>query len=247
MQNMMKITAHFIALALASVAFAQSDIPVYLDPTSDAPQIGSLEAASDAVAADWPSGADARPGWQPVYYQGAFDVYVDNNDIAKDLSPKPGSLYYLEPSKEAPKLATATERDQTDIISVDTWFCKMRLHTIVTGYVPTNALQSSVQEPQVPQTDPNSEATPSSDGELVRVVQGVLKKTGMIARNRTGMQYALTNAAGETLTLVDIEQVPDRVQIDRFLNETVDVTGSFKVDDAGDTIVILAQSIKKAN
>ena len=236
----MKIILAYFATALAAIASAQSSVPVYLAPSADSPQIGMLESAGEIIPADWPTGTDAQSGWQPVYYRGAFEVYVDNNDIGKDVSPKPGSLYYLAPNTNAPKLAVATKKDNIDILSVDTYFCKLRLETIVVGYAPTASIQAgiSAQAPAAP-------AASTEEAAAIKVLQGVLEKSGMIARNRTGQDYKLSNPQGKALALVDVSQLPERVQIEDFIGQAVTVAGALEQSEAGGALILVAQSLKK--
>lgn len=235
----------FLAVALATLAQAQEPIPVYLDPSSDAFQIGELESRSLAVPAEWPIGSEHPPGWRPVYYQGRFEVYVDNNDIGKDLAPKPGSLYYTAPDRDAAKLSIATAKDQTDILSVDTWFTKLRLETILLGYIPDPASRPDSAAEAAP---PPASATASGDSEArVSELEGRLEKAGLLARNRHDARYRLTNEDGKTIALVDTSKLPERIQPDELLSVTVRIAGTLQAGDVGDTVVVLAQSLSKAN
>lgn len=235
----------FFAVALATLAHAQEPIPVYLDPSSDALQIGELESRSLAVPAEWPMGSEQPPGWRPVYYQGRFEVYVDNNDIGKDLAPKPGSVYYTAPDRNAAKLAIATEKDETDIISVDTWFAKLRLETILLGYIPDAA---RVPDPEAVATAPQPSDDETSASEApVSELEGRLEKAGLLARNRHGVQYRLANESGKTIAFVDVSELPERIQADELLSDTVRISGALQANETSGAVIVVAQSLKKAN
>lgn len=237
---------HLIALlvaATATLAHAAGGIPVHLDPADDTPVIGELETISLAVPAEWPKGTVAQEGWQPVYYHGVFDVYVDNNDIGKDLNAKPGSPYHLAPEKTAPSLAIATKKDKVDILSVDTWFCKMKLETIVVGYIPSSSIEAgSIVNNLPPAVPPQIEAsTATAITELV----GRFEKTGLVGRTRTGLSYKLTGPTGKPLAFIDTTDVPERIQIDEFLTREVRISGFLEQSEDGSDVILKAKSIKK--
>lgn len=243
------IRATFIAVltfTLGSVVFAASAIPVHLDPATDSPQIGELESLSLAVPAEWPLGSEVQEGWKPVFYRGVFEVYLDNNDVSKDLTAKPGSLYHLAPDKSAAKLAIATAKDKVDIISVDTWFCKMQLETIVVGYiqdtsVDANSIINSLPEPEG-QSDP-AKATKTAITELV----GKLDKVGLIGKRRTGMSHKLVGPNGKTLAFLETSDVPERIQIEDYIGQRVRVSGFLKQTEDSDDVILLAKSLKTSN
>ncbi|EDY83598.1 hypothetical protein VDG1235_3225 [Verrucomicrobiia bacterium DG1235] len=238
---------HLIALlvaAIAVVATATASIPVHLDPTGEAPQIGELEAISLAVAAEWPRDVAPQDGWQPILFNGVFEVYVDNNDIGKNLAAKPGVPYHLSPEKTSPMLCIATDKDKVDILSVDTWFCKMQLETIVVGYIPSSSIEAesivtSLPAAAVPQTS----ATPTATA--ITELVGRLDKTGLLGRNRTGLPYKLIGPTGKTLAFIDASDVPERIQIDEFLTREVRISGFLKQSENGSDVILTAKSIKK--
>ena len=242
----MKTLSAIIALSLAALSLAQEPIDVYLDPTEDAPKIGDLETPSLAIPAEWPTGVDSREGWQPIYYRGAFVVYVDNNDIGKDLAPKPGSLYYLGPSKDATKLTIATEKDKTDILSVDTWWCKMQLETILVGYIRSSSVDASSIISNLPQANPDDQ-TPPAEGPALKELQGTLQTTGLIGKSRSGLDFKLVGPDGKTLAFVDVSQLPERIHVKELIDSVVRASGELKPNDNSDTLILVAQSLKKAN
>lgn len=241
----MKRLAALTTLLIATLANAASSIPVYLDPDDDAKQIGELEALSLAVPAEWPKGTEFQEGWQPVYYRGVFDVYVDNNDIGKDLTAKPGSLYLLSPDKNAPKLAIATARDEAHIISVDTWFCKMRLETIVLAFIPNTSTEASSILTSLPHAASLATAVESTETSFTELV-GRLEKTGMLGRNRTGADFKLTGPTGKTLAFLDTSEVPERIHLDDFLNIEIRVSGFLKQKEGENDVILQAKTLKKA-
>ena len=239
----MKTITLIIASTFISIAAAQSNLPVYLDPNAESPQIGILEVVADAVPADWPVGAKPLEGWQPIYYRGVFETYVHNNDIAKDLTAKPGSYYYFEPNRDAIKLSIATEKDRIDIISVDTHFCKVQLETILVGYIQGGAVEAR----QIVQSLPNAASGPAENEvevATIRELRGKVRPIGMIAKNRTGLKYRLDGADGKPVALLDLSQLPDRINIEQFENASVIANGSLKTNDNGDTIILVVQSLK---
>lgn len=240
----MKTSIALLALALGAICFGQDPVPVYLDPVADAPQIGELETASLAVPAQWPSGVDPQDEWQPIYYRGTFEVYLDNNDMGKDLAPKPGSLYYLEPSKDSIRLTIATEKDKTDILAVDTWWCKMRLETILVGYIRSQS-SSPAAAVSTPPLQPS--APKSGDASAIRELVGTLQATGILAKSRVGLDFKLIDAEGKALAFIDTSGLPDRVSVSDLLDTQVRVSGVLVSTDQSDTLILRAQSIKKAN
>ncbi|MBD5778415.1 hypothetical protein IEN85_02845 [Pelagicoccus sp. NFK12] len=241
----MKLIIASLALALASIASAADGIPVYLDPAEDSLQVGELEAISLAVPANWPRDVAAIEGWQPIYYRDVFEVYLDNNDIAKDLSAKPGRPYLTAPSNEAPTLAIATDKDKMDIISVDTWFCKVQLETIIVGYIPSSSIEASdivnsLASAPAPQMSDLPEAA------AVTELVGRFEKTGMIGKNRTGVAYKLTGLDGKTLAFVDTSEVPERIHVEDFIKREVRVSGILKQTEETEDVILTAKSIKNA-
>ncbi len=236
----MKTILALLVLAVAARGLAQDSIAVYLDPVEGAPLIGELEAASLAVPAEWPTDAAPQDGWQPVYHRGSFVVHVDVNDMGKELAPKPGSYYYLAPSKNAARLAIATDKDQTDIVSVDTYWVKLQLQTIVVGYIRAAAPVPAALAPTAP-------SAPAAGGDPTTDLQGILQLNGLLAKNRSGLEYKLTGPDGQTLAFVDVSALPGRLQPKDFLNTAVRVSGSLVPNENGDTLILLAQSLKKAN
>lgn len=241
----MKLLLAILAAALASVALAAESIQVYLDPTEDAVKIGELEAISLAVPAQWPRGTVAREGWQPIYYRGIFEVYVDNNDIGKDLSTKPGSPYLTAPDKKASTIALATDKDKTDILSVGTWFCKMRLETIIVGYIASSSIDPSQIVTSLPATALDKRSAGSGATAITELV-GRFVKTGLIGQKRTGLSYRIEGIDGKTLAFVDISEVPERIQVDEFLKLEVRVSGFLTQNEDNSDIVVKAKTIKKA-
>lgn len=242
---MKKLTAILaFALFTTSSIFAQSHILVYFAPSTDSPQIGELEAASLAIPAEWPANSEVQNGWQPIYYRGAWEVYVDNNHISKDLSPKPGSPYYLNPSKDAIKLSIATEKDQTDIISVDTWFCKMQLETILLGYIPSSTIDSQTIVHSLPAQGTSPELTEALP---VTELRGTLALIGLIAKKNSGLSYKLNDANGKSLAFLDLSKLPERIQIKDLIGSQLRVTGTFKENENGNTVILAVQNLSKTN
>ena len=241
----MKLLIAILALALASVATAADPVPVYLDPAQDALQVGELEAISLAVPANWPRNVVPVEGWQPVYYRDVFEVYLDNNDIAKDLSAKPGRPYLTAPSNEAPTLAIATEKDTMDIISVDTFYCKVQLETIVVGYIPSASIDASDIVSSLDPAPPPLLDEPREAAAVTELV-GRFEKTGMLGKSRTGTSYKLTGLDGKTLAFVDTSEVPERVQVEEFLKREVRVSGTLKQTEESGDVILTARSLKNA-
>ncbi|MDQ8181836.1 hypothetical protein [Pelagicoccus sp. SDUM812005] len=243
----MKLIIASLAFVLASIASAADGIPVYLDAAEDSLQVGELEAISLAVPAHWPRGVEPVEGWQPIYYRDTFEVYLDNNDIAKDLSAKPGRPYLTAPTNEAPTLAVATDKDKMDILSVDTWYCKVQLETIIVGYIQSSSIEASsivtsLATDPIPQASTSSQAPAAAITELV----GRFEKTGMLGKNRTGMSYKLAGLDGKALAFIDTSEVPERIHVEDFINKEVRVSGILKQKEDSDDVILTAQSIKKA-
>ncbi len=241
----MKQLIAILALVVASVASAADGIPVYLDAAEDSLQIGELEAISLAVPAQWPHNTEPVEGWQPIYYRNTFEVYLDNNDIAKDLSAKPGRPYLTAPSNEAPTLAIATDKDKIDIISVDTWFCKVQLETIVVGYIQSSSIDASSIVTSL-ETAPTPEAAAQSEAAAITELVGRLEKVGLLGKTRTGMSYKIVGIDGKTLAFVETSEVPERIQVEEFINREVRVSGFLKQTEESDDVILTAKSIKNA-
>lgn len=233
------------ALGSAALSLAANDIPVYLEPSTDAAQIGGLEALSLAVPAEWPENRETAENWQPVYFHGVFDVYVLNSAMAKDLSVKPGSHYFLTPNETGPTLAIATEQDKTDILGVDTWFCKMQLETIVVGYIQHKSIDASEIVSSLPQQATST--TSASSATAVSELVGRLEKAGLVGRNRTGLVHKLIGSNGQTLAFIDFTKVPERIQIDDFVGIPVRVSGFLKQSESSADVILEAKIISKVN
>lgn len=241
----MKLLIASLALVLASIASAADGIPVYLDPADDSLQIGELEAISLAVQANWPRGVEPTEGWQPVYYRDVFEVYLDNNDIAKNLTAKPGRPYLTAPSKEAATLAIATDKDKVDIISVDTWFCKMQLETIIVGYIKGSSIEASSIVTSLA-TDPAPTISAQPEAAAITELVGRFEKTGLIGKTRTGVIYKLTGLDGKTMAFIDTSEVPERIHVEEFLKREVRVSGFLKQTEESDDVILMAKTLKKA-
>ncbi len=234
-----------LAFVLTSIASAADGIPVYLDATEDSLQVGELEAISLAVPAHWPRGVEPSEGWQPVYYRDVFEAYLDNNDVAKDLSAKPGRPYLTAPSNEAPTLAIATDKDKMDIISVDTWFCKVQLETIIVGYIQSSSIDaSSIVNSLADNPPPAISAQP--EAAAITELVGRFEKTGMLGKNRTGMSYKLTGLDGKTLAFIETSEIPERIQVEEFLKREVRVSGFLKQTEENEDVILEAKTIKNA-
>ncbi len=241
----MKLLIASLAFVLASIASAADGIPVYLDAADDSLQIGELEAISLAVQAKWPRGVEPTEGWQPVYYRDIFEVYLDNNDIAKDLTAKPGRPYLTSPSNEAPTLAIATDKDKVDIISVDTWFCKMQLETIIVGYIQSSSIDASSIVTSLA-TDPAPVISAQPEAAAITELVGRFEKTGLIGKTRTGIVYKLTGLDGKTMAFIDTSEVPERIHVEEFLKREVRVSGFLKQTEESDDVILIAKTLKKA-
>lgn len=241
----MKLLIASLAFVLASIAFAADGIPVYLDATEDSQQVGKLEAISLAVPANWPRGVEPTEGWQPVYYRGVFEAYLDNNDVAKDLSPKPGRPYLTAPSNEAPTLAIATDKDKMDILSVDTWFCKVQLETIIVGYIPSSSIEASSIVTSLA-ADPAPQRSTQPEAAAITELVGRFEKTGLIGKSRTKTSYRLTGLDGKTLAFIDTSEIPERIQVEEFIKREVRVSGFLKQTGESEDVILTAKSIKKA-
>lgn len=243
---MKRITTLFTAISIASLALGANEIEVYLKPSIDSQQIGTLETMSLAVPAEWPDSETPQSNWKPVYYNGVFDVYVDNNAIAKDLSVKPGSRYYLQPDADTEPLAIATKQDTTDILSVDTWYCKLQLETIVVGYIQSGSIEANqIVSNLSPQTNQAKPVT--STGKAVTEIVGRLEKAGLVGRNRTGLAYKVMGAEGRPLAFVDFENLPDRINLDDFVGINVRVSGFLEQSESGKDVLLTAKTIQKAH
>ncbi|MDQ8187321.1 hypothetical protein [Pelagicoccus sp. SDUM812002] len=241
----MKLIIASLAFVLASIASAADSIPVFLDASEDSLQVGELEAISLAVPAQWPRGVEATEGWQPVYYRDLFEVYLENNDIAKDLSAKPGRPYLTAPSNEAPTLAIATDKDKIDIISVDSWFCKAQLETIIVGYIKSSSIEASSIVNSLAEV-PARQMSQKSDAASITELVGRFEKTGLIGKTRTGMAYKLAGLDGKTLAFIDTSEVPERIQVQEFINREVRVSGFLKQTGENNDVILTAKSLKKA-
>ena len=135
-----KLLLSFIVACSATLAtFGQEALDIRINPQSDATIIGQIESASLAVNAPWKEGQGPVDGWQPIFFRGTFEVYLNNSDIAKDLTPTPGSKYFLAPGRGTEVLSTATKEDKSEVISVDSRYCRMKVETILIGYIEYSA------------------------------------------------------------------------------------------------------------
>ena len=88
----MKIKRYLLTIILLesilanSPLFAQNAINVHISPDKESVLIGSLETLSLAVNAEWPREMEPIPGWRPIHYRGEFLVYLDSQDLGKDLA-----------------------------------------------------------------------------------------------------------------------------------------------------------------
>lgn len=242
----MKLTTALLVAATATLTLAANSLPVHLEPDSEAPVIGELAAMSLAVPAEWPRDVSSVEGWQPVYYRGVFEVYVDNNDISKDLSAKPGSPYYLTPEQDATTLSVATKGDKVDVLSVDTWFCKMQLETIVLGYVKDQSVDAGSIVTSLA-TAPTPTIQSGSTAQAITELVGRLEKTGMIAKKRTGTAYKLISNEGRVLAFLETADIPERIQLGDLLRLRVRVSGFLKQGENETDVILRAKTIKKAN
>lgn len=237
----MKTLFAFLAiLSLAATLAAQEPIPVYLDPASDAPRIGELQDPSLAAPASWPVGSEAIPGWMPVRYRGAFEVYVSNNDIAKDLSVKPGRPYLLRPAEGAPQLAVAGEDEQSDILSVDSLYCKLRLETTVTGYIRAETEAATIRQ------EPRPSSSASGHAGQTKQIEGQLVAVGQLEKTRVGQDYKLVGPTGAILAYLDLSRLSDLVRLRELVGQNVRAGGRLSEAPEGH-LVLAARTLKKTN
>lgn len=242
----MKSFLTIIGALTATCALWANSFSVRLEPDAEATVIGELATMSLAVPAEWPQDTAPVQGWQPVFYQGVFEVYVENNDIAKNLNAKPGSPYYLAPEKGATVLSIATDKDKVDILSVDSWYCKMQLETIVLGYVKERTVEASsiVTSLAPPQT---AVEQTQDKARAITELLGRLEKTGILGKKRTGTDYKLISTDGKTLAFVEISDLPERIQLSELRDLQVRVSGFLKQRENGTDVILQAKTIKKAN
>ncbi|MBK1878031.1 hypothetical protein [Pelagicoccus mobilis] len=241
----MKLLTALLSTAIATLSLSASSIPVHLDPDAETPVIGALEAVSLAVPAEWPKGRESVEGWQPVYYRGVFEVYVNNNDISKDLTAKPGSPYFLSAEKDSPTLAIATDKDKVDVLSVDTWFCKMQLETIVLGYIQDTSVAADSIVTSLAET-PTVSTPSASTAQAITELVGRLEKTGLPGKKRTGTAYKLISGDGKTLAFLETADIPDRIQLGDLIKLQVRVSGYLKQGENETDVILRAKTIKKA-
>lgn len=135
-----------VALSATLFGYAQQAIDVRLSPSEEALIIGQVDPTA-LVEAQWSEEQAPVSGWRPIFYRGTFDVYVGNSDIAKNLSPKPGSKYLLSPGRNTQVLSIATKEDKADIISVDARYSRMNVETILVGYIKDPSTPHAAEAP----------------------------------------------------------------------------------------------------
>lgn len=235
---------------LATSSAALSAVPVYNRPEAQAMQIGELESLDLAVEADWPQGVDPVPGWQPVYYRGAFRVYVDNDDIGKDLSPKPGAPYLMQPEAGAQRLAVATQKDQTEFLEVGSDYSLIYLETIVLGYLRQSA--SANRQPTASDAaggggKPSPSEAPPDAALPSKTLQGIVAKTSFLEKTRMKFNYKLVAPDGSALAYIDTDELPKFIVVSDYLNKMAHVSGPVLTFQDGSQLIIRARSLKKVN
>lgn len=249
---MKRLIALSIALAASLALQAQEKIAVYLSPDATSPQIGALDSLSLAVPAEWPAAQEAAEGWRPIYYRGLFTVFVHNNDIAKDLSAKAGANYYLQASKNAPVLAIATDKDKSEILSVDTWYCQLELETIVLAYIQETSVEASsiVQSlaKDTPATNPQPTTAGPQSASSIKEMEGKLLPVGLLEKKKAeGLAFKLQDRTGTTLAFLDLSRLPERIQAESLAGQIVRVSGELRDSSSGSAIILTANTLKKAN
>jgi hypothetical protein len=128
--------------------------PVYNQPDTGSTVINTLAVG---VTPAYPAGESsvALPaGWLAVELAGPHTTYVRDTDLNKQLDPKPGVAFRLEPKADGPILATMEKGDTVELTGQKGRWIQFQLNRPVIGYIQpgggTAAAEVTSDKSQVP-------------------------------------------------------------------------------------------------
>jgi hypothetical protein len=238
--------ALFALAGFSQAASAQESINVHLEPNAKSTLIGKLDSRSLSVNAEWPKDRKPVSNWQPIYYRGAFLVYLDSYDLGKNNLPAPGSHYLLGPSKNAPVLAIATDEDKAEIITIDPRYCHINLETIVLGYIEDDAAPPpTLRTATAPISSPTLPAELPNANEAIKTFEGILVSTTSFESGRTGYRFKLINTDNKTIAFVDPSSLPEYIILADYINAKTIASGKLMSGSNEDYLILNIQSLKK--
>jgi len=247
------------ALATARLCAAPLTEPtaVQARPEADAPALAVLKAGTEpALAAD----VTAPPGWLAVELSGPYEAYVRNRDFLKNLDVRPGAPIRTAPKSDAPVLTTAARGDDIEITGLFGKWTQIKFTKKITGYIqlagaaPAAPPPAPAPPPEITVTpapapvavDNNApgHATTTSSDSLPRLLEGKVVSTRHPFTPRRPYDYQLEDASGNRLAYIDISHLLLTVQMENYIDHTVDVYGPVKLMNGGNDLIITVESLQ---
>jgi hypothetical protein len=256
----------FSVLLWSAASLSAAPLPattaVHTKPDASSPAVTFLKAGSEPTVAE--DAAAATPaGWLAVALPGPFEVYVENKNLLKDLSVRPGTELFLAPKSDSGVLTVFEPDDHAEITGLHGKWTQLRLDKKLTGYIRVGseaapaATPSPVSPAPVPPasaaaqnvTAPRQPAAASSVSDnnapaLPRLFRGQFVSTRSRFHPRRPYDWALVDDAGARVAYLDVTKLLLTDQIENYAGHTVVVYGAAQaVPDTRD-IVIRVESLQ---
>jgi hypothetical protein len=248
--------------ATMSAAPLTETTAVHAKPDVASAALTYLKAGTEPVAAA-DTLATTPAGWMAIELPGPFEGYVHNGDITKSLDVRVGAAIYLEPKPDAAVLTTAEKGDKTEVDGILPKWTQIHLEKKITGYIRvvpaplppvaiTPAGDSGTALPAAPAPAAETSSQPgkpvpvvdSGDGSLSRQFQGKLVSTRRPFAPRRPYDYQLNDEAGVRFAYLDLAKFLQTEQIDKYVDQTVVVSGPATNMTEAKGIVIQVESLE---
>jgi hypothetical protein len=253
----MKVNLLLLAAALAAASLHAAPLTettaVQSRPEANAPAFAVIKAGTEPTLA---AGVTAPPGWLAVELSGPFEAYVQNKDFLKSLDIHPGASIRTAPKLSAPVLTKAEKGDSIEITGLFGKWTQVKFTKKIVGYIQLAGVTPAAPAPapiiaSVPAPAPvavdNStpgHAVGTDANTLPRLLEGKVVSTRHPFTPRRPYDYQLDDASGSRLAYIDVSHLLLTVQMENYIDHTVDVYGPVKTMNNGNDLVILAESLQ---
>ena len=233
---------------------------VHTKPDASSPAISFLKAGTEPTPAP-NAPANLPGGWMAIQLPGPFEGYVENKDLAKDLSVKPGVNIRIAPKADAAILTVAEKSDKTSITGLRGKWTQITLEKPLLGYVQVGGATPPPAPVAAPATAPApmgpapvapgvyGSTTPGQAAPMVnlgdgggsalpRQFAGKFVSTRRPLAPRRPYDYALNDDAGKRYAYLDISKLLLTEQIEKYIDHKVVVFGAARnVPDSKDIVI----------
>jgi hypothetical protein len=269
-----KLLAFVALTAAATTFAAPLTAPtaVHTKPDEKSPTVTVLNAGTEPAMPKGAT-LTPPAGWMAIDLPGPHTAYVQNKDLLKNLDVTPGAPIYLEPKADAGVLTIAERADKTEINGViNSKWSRIVLNKNLVGYikaVPASAVAPAPVIAPAPTTPPapapispspvapvaygtstTGQAVPiinMGDGgsqSLPRSFQGRFVSTRRAFTPRRPYDWALNDESGRRYAYLDISQLLQTEQIEKYTDHVVLIYGTARATPDGKDILIQVESLQ---